>query len=195
MKKLLLIFVMFFSISAAATDTLRYSDGKIEAVYKRYKYYRHYYHNGQIGFYHTDETWLRKGKTIRYDSLGNVTSQGKTKIYGNKHGKWSYYSNGHKDSTIRYKYGVPKKELRTSKGRRVRCILTYGYGAWGYRLCDTARDKYRIEYISVAGCVINTRIQVKSGFHNFFVNTAMCLRYGPAWRNKIDTACGDLEKI
>ncbi|MGZ4035189.1 MAG: hypothetical protein ACXVPU_00890 [Bacteroidia bacterium] len=196
MKKILLIQItLLLSTICFAADTAFYEKGKIKSIYKRGKYYESYYETGKMKEYNRSDSFFRKGKTITYDSLGNIESKGRTVFDVRKQGRWEEYENG-KKHIVHYKYGIEKSTLRTPNGKRVKCILTYGKGApWNSYLCDSALEKYRVRYVAVAGCVVNNKILSKTAFHNFFIYVRKSVRFGIHWEDKMAAMCPDKKRF
>ena len=190
MKRILLILtVSLLSISCFAADTTFYEKGKIKCIYKTRRYYKNYYRNGKMEEFNRCSRFFRRGKIINYDSLGNIESGGRTIFYGVEQGRWKEYENG-KKYIVHYKYGIDKNKLRTPKGKRVKSILTYGLGAgWKGGVCDSALEKYRVRYVAVAGCIVNTKILTKTAFHNIFIYIRKSIRFGIHWEDKMDAMC------
>jgi hypothetical protein len=196
MKKYLLI--SFFTLSfigAFATDTLRYPTGEIQMVWQPWKFYKNYYRNGQLQRYTKQETIFRKGRLVEYDSLGNVTSKGKTKFNGHKCGRWIEYDENRKKRIVHYKYGIEKSKRRAKDGKKVRYILVHGLGAWNVGLCDSAITKYHVNFIAIGGCMMPRASYPKASLHNFFVECCMIMRYRWNWEDKADTLCGDHKRF
>jgi hypothetical protein len=188
---LLILFFFIFPFYLYSQDTIYYYNGQIQTVKKEpFKYRTDYYLNGQIAFYRKSGNLFRKGKELTYSPDGKVISKGKIIFRYTKHGKWIFYEN---DTCIlkNYKYGIDKKTLLTQKGKRKRCYLTYGKP----RLipCSDAREKYRCEFISVSGCIVNRNLVIKSTFHNLGVNIIQSFSYGFNWKKKAIKYCTEEE--
>ena len=71
-------------------DTSYYENGEIRSISKRRVFFHEYYKNGAKKMkVRYDRTW-NKGKTVNFDSLGIITSKGKTKFKYRRHGKWNF---------------------------------------------------------------------------------------------------------
>jgi hypothetical protein len=195
MKKRLLLFVLFLlSSTCFATDTTFYENGKIMNIYKRHKFNKRYDENGTLRAYNKYDTFFFRGKMINYDSLGNISSTGRTIFGTRKQGRWKEYNNG-KKHIVNYKYGVEKSKRRTPQGKKIKLILIYGLGSWGDNICDSSVEKYHVQYVAVAGCVVNQNIVIKTGIHNFFIYLQQRIRFGRDWENEMYTLCGEKNRF
>ncbi len=185
---ILLISYFFISHFVSAIDTIYYESGDVKAIYSRNSFYKSYYKNGQIATYKKEDTYLFKGRVRTYDSLGNLVSKGKIIFSDIKQGRWMFYENG-KKKVVKYKYGEEKSTLRTPKGKRVKCLLTYGYfSSYGFS-CDSAAEEYKMFDIPIAGCSVTSKLVFKADIHNFFVQCRMIPRYGIDWEEKRSAMC------
>ena len=189
MNKILIVFlIILFPVLLFGQDTSFYQTGQIKCIINRpYFSRKDYYINGQLNRYIKSDNFFRKGKEINYDSLGNVISKGKIKFRYIQHGMWKYYDNDIVTKKI-YKYGVDKTTLFTNDGKKKACFLTYGKGCM-IKPCVEASEKYKVEFISVSGCIINTNIFINANTHNFFVNIRQSMRYGIRWKKKAFELC------
>ena len=192
MKKLFVIGVLLLLVSncwGRSKDTTFYENGQIESVFKRFKFSKDYYRNGTLKKKVVADKLWRRGKEANFDSLGVCISKGRLKFGFRKHGNWKTFENGKKTSKTPYKFGYVKDSLRTESGKMKRCILTRGLHAWSFRSCEDSQEKYGLTYIAVAGCVSTRRLKIKSGFHNFFVELRMRMKYGSGWEEEIESLC------
>lgn len=146
-----------------------------------------YYKNGEIKSASKKEKLWRKGKVIKYDSLGNVTTKFKLKL-GKKHGKYKEYKNGKVIKRIKYKYGRKANSFKTSSGKKVKIYLISGILP-GTRSCAAVVEKYQVVYFNASGCRITPLVAYKKGIHNFWVNFHLTFKYGVNWKSKVDTIC------
>jgi hypothetical protein len=185
---LLLILCLLISQLVLATDTTYYESGEVKTISSRNSFYKSYYKNGQLASYKKEDSYLFNGRMRTYDSLGNIVSKGKIIFSDNKQGRWMFYENG-KKKIVKYKYGEEKSVLKTPKGKRVRCLLTYGYfSSYGFS-CDSAAEKYRVYDIPIAGCSVTSKLVFKADIHNFFVQSRMFLLHGKDWEEDRSGMC------
>jgi hypothetical protein len=191
MKKTLTILLLLLStLNSIGADTTYYENGNVHVIFKRNQFRKEFYINGTIKQKtRYDKIW-RKGKQINYDSLGQISSKGKIIFNSRKHGKWKLFEEGRVIKKNRYKYGVEKNDLYTETEKKVKCYLTYGYGAWGGP-CDSAENKFQVRYIPVAGCIVTNKLLFKTAIHNFIVGVGLSIRHGFKWHEKIDEICGN----
>ncbi|MGZ4035188.1 MAG: hypothetical protein ACXVPU_00895 [Bacteroidia bacterium] len=191
MKRILLVQItLLLSTICFAADTTRYDTGEIQYISKRHCYFKEYYKNGILKEHTISDTFFRKGRKRQYDENGKLSAKGKFMFSYVEQGRWVYYSNGKKDSVVHYKYGLHKKELRTAKGRRIKCILTYGFAPSNYEPCDKALEKYRVRYVAVSGCTVTNNIIFRTGIHNSILYIRKSIRFGSKWEDKMDKDCG-----
>lgn len=174
-----------------ATDTTYYASGEVKTISSRNSFYKSYYQNGQLLSYKKEDTYLLKGRMRAYDSLGNLISKGKIVFSDIKQGRWVFYENG-KKKMVKYKYGEEKSELRTPKGKRVKCLLTYGYFTSRGFSCDSAAEKYRVYDIPIAGCSVTSKLVFKADIHNFFVQSRLIIRFGKDWEEDRSGMCREI---
>lgn len=193
MKRAFLLFLsLLFGFKVFChIDTIRYETGEIQYINSRHHFVKEFYKNGQLKTYTKSETYLRKGKRRMYDENGKLTVKGKLGFSFTEQGRWVYYSNGKKDSVIHYKYGLKRSELRTPKGKRTKCLLTHGMLARNYQPCEEAIEKYKIQYVAVAGCVVTTQLLFKSNIHNTLLYIRKSLRFGIHWEDKMHSMCSE----
>lgn len=191
MKKIVTSFLIILTFhSLQGQDTVRYPSGNINWIkFDKYGFERiDYYENGKIKRIHKPENFFFCGTEINYDTLGRLESKGKIKYIYVKHGTWKYYKNGVFEKRIKYKYDLVKSKIKTKKGKGKVCFLTYGKVCM-ISPCEDATDKYRVEFIAVAGCHINENFVRKIKFHNFFINIIQTIKYGSSWKRKAFEYC------
>ena len=188
----LLCFCIFFSclFTSLAADTTYYNNGNIKSIHDWSVKSVSYYPSGTLKEKEVYPNFFRKGREITYDSLGQVTSKGKTIFFGRKHGKWKTYQDGKLTHKVKYRYGIEKSELYTPKGKRIHCKLTYGLGG-GRGHCTEAENKYRVRRTPIAGCRVNSNIIFKSSVHNLFLSIRKSFKYGFGLYDKMRDMCQD----
>jgi hypothetical protein len=187
-KLLILISLLFITVTVMAIDTTFYENGQIKSIYKKSKFKKEFYVNGKLMEQLNYETFIKKGKKYEYDSLGNLTSKGKFFLGFNKHGTWKFYEEGKNVDKVKFKFGEIKSELVNEKGKKLKCYFTYGFGAYTGE-CKEVENKFRITNIAIAGCIVSNKIIFRSAIHNFFVSTTMVLKHGLNWEDKVDEYC------
>lgn len=193
-KYFLSLFLILITLNLFGADTLFYDNGNIRRVTKKYKSFKEYYLNGEIKQKVKYDKFWRKGNLKAYDSIGNITTKGKYYFMTTKHGCWKTYDNGSLVKKNKYKFGVPKSDLLTSKGKRIKVILTYGKPSFNRELCKQSVDKYHLKYVAVAGCIVSNHLIFKASIHNTLVRAGMIIRHGFKWKEKINKICG-IEKV
>lgn len=207
MKYIILFMLTSIAINSNAADTTFYENGNVKSIckrwqtclvyyedgtlqwnYKRNKFIKSYYRNGNLKRFDKYDNLISRGKSRNYDSLGRVTSKGKIAFNQKKHGKWKFYDENRDCTTIKYKFGKVNDSLLTSDGKKVKCILTYGYGPRNGP-CPEAIDHYRVRYIPVSGCLVTRKLRAKTSFHNGFVRMRMRMKHGSDWEKNIKTRC------
>lgn len=138
-----------------------------------------YYNNGQVKTYIREESFLRKGKIITYDSLGNTLSKGKIK-FRRKHKTWRFYSNDSIEK-VKYRYGVARNKLDSNSNYKYSSLVEYGHGCNYFNYSD----KYKIMPLCL-GCVVTTGLIIQTSIHNTKVYLLKSLRYGPFWKRKMN---------
>jgi hypothetical protein len=187
-KIVVLLLLFYLPLISLGQDTTFYKTGSIERITKHRQGIRlAFYSNGKIKRYLKSDKLFRQGKEIDYDSLGNITSKGNIKFSRVKHGKWIFYDSSTVDKKT-FKFGIDKATLYTSDGKRKRCYLTYGKGCM-IKPCTKAQDKYRVQFISVSGCIMERHVRIKARLHNCFVTTSQSFRYGIRWKQKAFDYC------
>jgi antitoxin component YwqK of YwqJK toxin-antitoxin module len=128
---------------------------------------------------------ISHGKYILYYENGFIKEKGTYK-HALPHGKWIYY-----DST-----GSIEKIIKYQNGNDISNPLKYYYyftaGMPNFRdldymeCSDSIRQKWRIKYYAIAGCVVSSYAQELQEKNNRQTEAKMLKLHGPDWENKME---------
>jgi hypothetical protein len=138
------------------------------------------------------ETFFVKGKQQLYDTNSRLFAEGKL-LLRKRHGRWKFYDLLNNKSIVQYRFGEVRKELKTTKGKKVKLLLGYGKPMY-FSTCQDAIDKYGVKRTMVAGCVVNNKILYRVNVHNVFLYLRKSLHYGFRWQEKMTASCREARK-
>lgn len=138
------------------------------------------------------ETFFVKGKVELYDTNSRLFAKGKL-LLRKRHGRWKFYDQQNNKSIVQYRFGEVRKDLRTTKGKKVKLLLGYGKPMY-FSTCQEAIDKFGVKRIMVAGCVVNNKILYRVNVHDVFLYLRKSLRFGFRWQEKITEYCREIRQ-
>lgn len=185
------LYLLILTHVSEGADTTYYENGNIKSISERYQFRKEFYQNEVLKEEMNYSKWSSIVRNVTYDSLGQVTSKGKTIFhYQRKHGQWKYFENGKMIGKERYNFGLTKNQFKNDQEKKMTCLLTYGLPSRRLN-CDQARNEMRIIHVSAAGCVVSKEIRRRVHVHNSFVHLELLIRQGPRWRQKLDRICDE----